>query len=59
MVWADPQVRPPNRLIRRIATDTAARPDPLASAAWVDPDAVRLAADLPDPCLEAVPDFHP
>ena len=59
MVLVDPQVRRPNRLVRPSAMDTTVRPAPLASDASADPDAVRLAADFPALCQEAVPDFRP
>ena len=59
MVWADPQVRRPNRLVRPIAMDKAARPVLQASDASVGRGAVRPDVDLPDPCSEVVRDFLP
>ena len=58
-VLADPQVRRPNRLVRPIAMDKAARPVLQASDALVALDAVRPDVDLPDPCSEVVRDFLP
>ena len=54
-----PQVHPPARLIHQAVKDMIARLAPPASGAWVDPDAVRLAADLPPRCPEAARDFRP
>ena len=59
MVWADPQVRRPNRLVRPIAMDKAVRPALQASDALVALDAGRPDVDLPDPCSEVVRDFLP
>ena len=59
MVSADPQVRHQNRRVLPIATDMAVPLVLPASDGSVDPDAVHLAADLPDLCSEAVRDFHP
>lgn len=58
MVLAGPQVRHPARLIHQAVKDTIARLVPRASAASVDPDAVRPGADLPARCPEAVRDSH-
>ena len=59
MVLVDPQVRCPNRLVRRTSTD---RVDlgPTASGGWVDPDVDHLAAaDRRARCRGAVRDFLP
>jgi len=54
MVLVGLQVRHPTRLVRQTAKGTDVRLDPLAWDALADPDAVRLAADLPPLCREAV-----
>jgi len=56
MVLVGLQVRRP---ILPAAKDTIARLAPPASDASVAPDAVRLAADFPALCQEAVLDFRP
>jgi len=59
MVLVGLQVRRPARPIHPAAKDTIARLAPPASDASVDPDAVRLAADLPPQCPEAVHGSRP
>jgi hypothetical protein len=59
MVSVGLQVRHPTRLIHPAAKDMIARLAPPASDASVDPDAVRLAADLPAQCPEAVRGSRP
>jgi hypothetical protein len=56
MVLVDLQVRHPTRLVHPTAKDTDARLGPPASDAWVDPDAVRPAADCLVLCPEVVRD---
>ncbi len=59
MVSAGLQVRRPSRLVRPAATDRAVHLALSASDASADPDAVRLAADLPAQCPEVVRDSRP
>jgi len=58
MVLVGLQVRHLARLIHPTVKDMIARLAPPASDASVDPDAVRLAADLPPLCPGAVRDFR-
>ena len=58
MVLAAPQVRRPPRRVRLTAKDRVVRPAPPASDASVDPDAVRLAVDLPAQFPEEAHDFR-
>jgi hypothetical protein len=57
MVSVVPLVRRPNRLALPIAMDTVFHLGQMALDASVDPDAVRLAFDLPALCREAGRDF--
>jgi hypothetical protein len=59
MVLVGLQVRRPARPIHPAVKDTIARLAPPASDASVDPGAVRLAADLPPQCPEAVHGSRP